>query len=193
MINIGMSRCGVAKSMASVLLVIGMQAVSAAPANNCQLLLGDSQIDYGTVTRSALNPLTKYPRYLSFGKRVVTATAVCATPTRMSLFFRGSASPNNLFRFGEHNGFVVHAMQAQLDNRPVQLAPLAAPGQPAGAGGASVTLMPGQGVTVAASDGGVGRQLSLQLEVEAYLSDSAAHVTAAQTFEGNTSIELHAE
>jgi hypothetical protein len=193
MIDIRMSRCGLTKSITSLLLVMGMQAVSAAPANNCQLLLGDSQIDYGTVTRSALNPLTKYPRYLSFGKRVVTATAVCATPTRMSLFFRGSASPNNLFRFGEHNGFVVHAMQAQLDNRPVQLAPLAAPGQPAGAGGASVTLMPGQGVTVATSDGGIGRQLSLQLEVEAYLSDSTAHVTAAQTFEGSTSIELHAE
>ena len=193
MMNIGMSRCGLAKSITSLLLVIGMQAVSAAPANNCQLLLGDSQIDYGTVTRSALNPLTKYPRYLSFGKRVVTVTAVCAAPTRMSLFFRGSPSPNNLFRFGEHNGFVVHAMRAQLDNHPVQLAQLAAPGQPVGAGSESVTLMPGQGVSVAASDGGVGRQLSLQLEVEAYLSDSAAHVTAAQTFEGNTSVELHAE
>ena len=193
MMNIRIGRCGLIKGLTSLILVVGMQAASAAPTDNCQLLLGESQVDYGTVTRYTLNPLTKYPRYLSFGKRVVTVTAVCAAPTRMSLFFRGSPSPNNLFRFGEHNGFVVHAMRAQLDNHPVQLAQLAAPGQPVGAGSESVTLMPGQGVSVAASDGGIGRQLSLQLEVEAYLSDSAAHVTAAQTFEGNTSVELHAE
>lgn len=193
MINIGISRCSWAKGIASLLLALGMQAASAAPANNCQLLLGDNEVDYGTVTRSALNPLTKYPRYRSFGKRVVTVTAICATPKRMSLLFRGSPSQNNLFRFGEKNGFVVRATRAQLDNHSVQLAQLAAPGQPMGAASDSVLLIPGRGVTVAASNGGVGRQLSLQLEVEAYLSDSAAHVTADQPFEGNTNIELQAE
>jgi hypothetical protein len=54
-------------------------------------------------------------------------------------------------------------------------------------------LIPGQGVTVATSDGGIGRQLSLQLEVEAYASDGATRVTAAQDFEGIASVQLHAE
>ncbi len=193
MMNIRIGRCGLIKGLTSLILVVGMQAASAAPTDNCQLLLGESQVDYGTVTRYTLNPLTKYPRYLSFGKRIVTATAVCPTPVRMSLFFSGAPSPNNLFRFGENSGFVVHAMRAQLDNHPVRLARIAAPGQPASEEGENVTLIPGQGLTVATSDGGIGRQLSLQLEVEAYASDGATRVTAAQDFVGTASVQLHAE
>jgi hypothetical protein len=178
--------------MALLCAVLGAAAIAqvghAEETTRCRLLSGEPQIDYDTVTKGMLSPSTRVPSALSFGKRATALSAVCDVPSHIALTFRGQPGAADAFRFGDQGVLTIQAVQAQLDGRPVRLRKLTAGGTAAGTDG--LTIAPGDTVMVAGAADVRGKQLLLQLSVEAALPTSAATPVTEQELNGTTTIEL---
>lgn len=164
-----------------VLLLSLLLCANAWGADECQLNLSESMLDFGLMNRAvALVPTAD--RLL--GERRLNLTLNCANPTDMSLFYRGLAAGAERFQFAQRGSYSLQVSDAVLDGQAVELGLLAGSGQSAISSGASLRWRPDHGITP--MRGGVpvtGRSLSLQIQANAWAPEEASRVSDAVTWD----------
>ncbi|MBV7544867.1 DUF1120 domain-containing protein [Pseudomonas sp. PDM26] len=170
-----------------LLLTLGTLMLSAltpqarALADECQLTLSQSVLDYGLMNRAIR---TNAPGERSLGERRLSLNLNCPQPTDMTLFYRAMAATAERFRFAEHGSYAVLMSDAVLDGQPVDLGLISAVGQVPEAAASSVLWRPQQAIVPVR--GGVaiqGQSLSAQLELTAWAQEKASQVRDAVVWE----------
>ncbi|AZP73497.1 DUF1120 domain-containing protein [Pseudomonas poae] len=153
----------------------------AANADECQLNLSESRLDFGLMNRAvALVPSAE--RLL--GERRVSLTLNCPHPVDMSLFYRGLGAGAERFRFTERGSYGLQVRDAMLDGQAVELGLIAGSGQQPIATATALAWRPEHGIVPLR--GGVpvtGRNLSVQIDASAWASEDASRVRDAVTWE----------
>ena len=169
---------GLKPVLLSLSLLLGANAWGA---DECQLNLSDTVVDFGLMSRAvALAPAAE--RLL--GERRLSLTLNCPTPTDMSLFYRGMTAGNERFQFTPRGSYSLRVSNAVLDGQAVELGLLAGSGQPAISTGATLRWRPEHGIAPMRAGVPVsGRSLSLQLEASAWALEEASRVSDAVTWD----------
>ncbi len=156
-------------------------AANAWGADECQLNLGESLVDFGLMNR-AVTQAHAAERLL--GERRVSLTLNCPNPSDLSLFYRGLASAGERFQFTPRGSYSLHVSDALLDGQAVELGLLPGSGQPAVSTGSSLRWRPEHGIVPMRAGVPVsGQSFSLQLEVSAWARDDALQVSDAVTWD----------
>lgn len=165
-----------------VLLVpVLLLASPAWSAEDCQLNLSESRLDFGLMNRAV--PLIPGPERL-LGERRLSLNLNCPQATDMSLFYRALAAGPQRFRFTERGSYGLQVGDALLDGQAVELGMLAGAGQAPSESASSLRWRPSQGIVPLRAGVPVsGRSLSLQLTVSAWASEDATRVTDAITWD----------
>lgn len=167
-------------SMGVVLFYAALIA-QGARADNCQLSLSQSSIDYGVIRREAL---VESPT-LGLGTRTLHLSVLCEEPSAMALRFVGVAD-GQAFRFGRQGRFRLRLKQALVDGRAVEWEGAHVPGETT-----SGQLLPGQILVARAAGVPVtGRRLTAQVEIDTDLPSDALQVRSQTSLEGRGSFEL---
>ena len=171
------------------LLLLYLLTSATAYANNCQLQLSDTVINYGRVARAEMLEKQDGPN-VSFGKRQMTLTVFCQKPTEMGLAVRDIKGADK-FGFGDRGQLIIQTSNARLDGNPVNLAPMQTAGGISPESSATLTIKPGTTVVpVVAGQPVKGQNFSMQVEVDAKVDEIATRVRAETTWEGKLSFEL---
>jgi hypothetical protein len=160
------------------LLLLGSAAWGA---EECQLNLSQTQLDFGLMNRAVA--LTPAPERL-LGERRLSLTLNCPQPTDMSVFYRGLGAGPERFRFTERGSYGLRVSNAVLDGQAVELGLIAGQGQPPSAVSTQLAWQPEHGMVPVR--GGVvvtGRTLSVQLEASAWAREDATQVRDAVTWD----------
>jgi hypothetical protein len=163
---------------AGVLLVAFNSALGA---DECQLNLSESRLDFGSMNRAAQSD-SAAQRLL--GERRLNLTLNCPHPTDLSLFYRALAASAERLQFTGHGSYAMQVSDGVVDGQAVSLGLLPTNGQPPVAIGAALGWRPGHGI--APVQNGVlltGKHFSLQLSVSAWADAAATRVRDATTWE----------
>lgn len=158
---------------------------AAAPAGRrCELMLSESAIDYGAVTRYRLEGHGS-ARELSFGKRRMALHVTCTTPLLPGLVFRGPSHAGD-YRFGPTGKVTLTLSDVQFDGRPVLLGNATMVGELPAQAARSVRFLPGQ-VIVPVLDGrpARGTRLSAMVDIEPVVPRDSSRVATPTTLETN--------
>lgn len=150
-------------------------------AEECQLNLSQTQLDFGLMNRAVM--FTPAPERL-LGERRLSLTLNCPHPTDMSLFYRGLGAGPQRFRFTERGSYGLSISDAVLDGQAVELGLIAGQGQPPSAVSSQLAWQPGHGVVP--MRGGIavtGRNLSMQIDARAWANEDATQVRDAVTWD----------
>ena len=170
-----------------LLLTLGTLMLSAltpqarAFADECQLTLSQSVLDYGLMNRAIR---ANAPGERNMGERRLSLNLNCPQPTDMTLFYRAMAATAERFSFAEHGSYTVRMSDAVLDGQPVDLGLISAVGQVPEAAASSLLWRPQQAIVPVR--GGVavqGQSLSAQLELTAWAQEKASQVRDAIVWE----------
>lgn len=147
-----------------------------ARADDCQLSLSRSQIDYGLVR----------PDQQTLGARMLHLSIACTDPSTMALRLNGVAANGEGYRFGSQGRIAFSIKHARLDGQLVEWATPSVAGEHT-----TARLVPGQ-IRVAQSAGqpAMGRRLTAQVEIEATLPAAALRVRGETQLEGRAIFEL---
>lgn len=154
---------------------------SAAMAEDCQLNLSESRLDFGLVSRTGTLHATP-ERVL--GERRLTLTLNCPDSRDMSLFYRAVAAGNERWRFTDQGSYGLLALDAVLDGQAVELGLVSGRGVAPSARGQTLAWQPAHGL-VPLREGvpARGRQLSLSLVLKAWAQPEATQVRDATTWD----------
>lgn len=150
-------------------------------AQECQLNLSETRLDFGLMNRAvALVPGSE--RLL--GERRLSLTLNCVQPTDMRLFYRGPGAGTERFRFTERGSYSLLVREAVLDGQAVELGLLAAGGQSPVTTATTLAWRPEHGVVPMRNGEAVaGQSLSLQIEASAWAHEAALRVRDAVTWD----------
>ncbi|MEB0105984.1 DUF1120 domain-containing protein [Pseudomonas sp. MH9.3] len=150
-------------------------------ADECQLNLSESLVDFGLMNRAvALTP--KADRLL--GERRLSLTFNCPNTTDMSLFYRAMGAGIERFAFTARGSYGLQVGDALLDGRAVDLGLLAGSGQSPISTATSLRWRPEHGIVPMRAGVPVsGRSLSVQIQVSAWASADASRVNDAETWD----------
>ena len=169
---------GLKPVLLSLSLLLGANAWAA---DECQLNLSDTTLDFGLMNRAvALAPAAE--RLL--GERRLRLNLNCPNVTDLRLFYRGLAAGTERLRFTERGSYSLRVSDAVLDGQGVEMGLLAASGQPPVGSGATLNWRPEHGIVPLR--GGVpasGRNLSLLIEASAWANEAASRVNDAVTWD----------
>ena len=169
---------GLKPALLSVSLLLGANAWGA---DECQLNLGETLVDFGLVNRAAAQAHTA-ERLL--GERRLSLTLNCPNPSDLSLFYRDLATAGERFQFTQRGSYSLRVSDALLDGQAVELGLLPGSGQPAVSTGSTLRWRPEHGIVPMRAGVPVsGRSLALQLEVSAWARDDALQVSDAVTWD----------
>ncbi len=169
--------------MKPALLPLGLLLLSAGAlgADECQLHLSETRLDFGLMNRAvALVPSAE--RLL--GERRARLTLSCPYPMDMSVFYRGLGAGMERFRFTERGSYSLKASEAVLDGQAVELGLLAGVGVAPTVIANALTWRAEHGIVP--MRGGVpvnGRSLSIQIDASAWAREDASRVRDAITWE----------
>ncbi|NVZ22923.1 DUF1120 domain-containing protein [Pseudomonas costantinii] len=169
--------------MKPALLPLGILLLStnAWSADECQLNLSETRLDFGLMNRAvALIPSAE--RLL--GERRVSLTLNCPQPTDMSVFYRGLGVGAERFRFTERGSYGLKVRDAVLDGQAVELGLIAGAGQAPVVTATTLAWRPEHGIVP--MRGGLpvtGRSLSVQIDASAWAREEASRVRDAVTWE----------
>ncbi|OAE14238.1 hypothetical protein AZH11_02800 [Pseudomonas simiae] len=118
-------------------------STSAWGAEECQLNLGQAQLDFGLMNRAVA--LAPAPERL-LGERRISQTLNCPQPTDLSVFYRGLGAGPERFLFTERGSYGLRVSDAVLDGQAVELGLIAGQGQPPSAVSAQLRWQPDHGL-----------------------------------------------
>lgn len=154
-------------------------------AENCQIQLSQTTLDYGNLTRAAIKDKQSSSQKSSLGDRALTLNVLCQQPTAMGLAIEGLGAQDG-FKFGESGQFVMRLSDALLDGKPVNLGSSQASGTLVIKPSASVLVVPGSNVFPLNGEHlSKGKSLSLQVHIAPEVTEAATRVRAQTTWEGN--------
>lgn len=181
------------RALAFGTLLIGATLASEpALADDCQINLSQSQMDFGQVMPPSTNAALNAGNLHSLGNRVISLNASCPQPSKLLLVLRGEQLGAD-FKFAKQGQTRVALSNALLDGRSVDLAQVKAPGAAAGAYSPSITVVPGD-MIIPVSGGlpATGSVLSLQVEIQPVVPVAELRTREAKTLEANLSFEVRA-
>ncbi|WP_218583845.1 DUF1120 domain-containing protein [Pseudomonas akapageensis] len=157
---------------AGLALAVSMFTPTAqAMAEGCDVSISQPLIDYGLFNRTTLKA---QGGELPLGVRSLRLNVHCAQADTMTLFYRALPASAERFRFGEQGSYALRLSDALLDGERVDLAPVAAAGQPPGQADAAIAWLPDKGLTpVKAGSIVQGRSFTASLEVRAWGDEAA--------------------
>lgn len=161
----------------------------APPAERCQLMISESDIDYGSITRYRLESGGNAAE-LSLGKRRMMLNVTCSSASLLGMVFRGPSSGAD-YVFGKSGKVTMQLSEAQVDGRPVQVGNAGAAGTMPVSPAATARFMPGQ-VIVPVIDGkpAQGTRFSAAVEVEPVVPRGSSQVTSPTTLELNGAFQV---
>jgi hypothetical protein len=153
--------------------------------SGCTVRLGQPGIDFGTTTRGQLLQSPLAGDALSFGQRRVQVHVQCEQVVPLGLEFVAPVADADSFRFGAGT-LTARVIGVRVDGRAVQWLN-------EGRGGASVSnvLRPGDFVVPAVSGATLeGRQMTVEVELEAQVKSAATRVSDVTRFESHGEFRL---
>lgn len=175
--------------MACVICAVFLAEQSVA-AQECQITLSESNVDFGRVTQPGSNNPTSANAMHPLGNRIVSLNANCPQPAKLLIQLRG-AGQGEQFRFAQGGQMGVTLSNALLDGRSVELAKVQLTGSAPSTSGSSIEAMPGDRVIPVS--GGlpvVGSQLSMQIEFKPQVPMAELRTRDAKTLEANLSFQI---
>ncbi|MBC3209344.1 hypothetical protein HU755_21305 [Pseudomonas sp. SWRI111] len=172
------------------LLISTVSAAGQALAEDCQISLSQTQIDYGQVIPPNSNVALNAGNMHDLGNRLISLNASCAQPAKLLLMLRGEQLGAD-FKFAGHGQTRVALSNALLDGRRVDLAQIQSPGAAPGASSSAINVVPGD--MIIPVSGGVpatGSVLSLQVEIQPVVPVSELRTRDAKTLEANLSFQV---
>jgi hypothetical protein len=170
-----------------LLLTLGVLSLSTlaphawADADDCQLNVSQSLLDYGLMNR-AIRADNLPERTL--GERRVSLTLSCSQPTDMTVFYRAMAATAERFHLADRGSYAVRVGNAVLDGQSVDLGLVSATGQPPEATASSLLWRPEHAIVpVRAGAVAKGQSFSAQLELTAWAQEQASQVRDAVVWE----------
>ena len=162
--------------------VYGTASAEPPPAENCQIIVSEPELNYGAVTRYALREAPGSNNLL-LGKRQVTLNVSCVNAVKIGVSFRGPSVGAD-YLFGTQGRVVIRVIDAQLDGRSVNLGSANVAGMMPVSSAAAVQFVPGQ-VVVPVENGqpATGTRFSATVEMDPSLPMDAAHVQGRSTME----------
>lgn len=159
-------------------------AQDAVPGDNCQLMINNSQVDYGQTTRGQMLQQGQGQERLSFGKRMITVNVLCQQATPIALWVRGSGGEQ--FSFGSQGQVTIRAKNVRLDSGPVMV--MTDNVQPAH----ELMLKPGDRLQPVTSVGLplTGKSMTLQLEIDTNIANAATRVNQELLLKQDLTLEL---
>ncbi|TDA48291.1 hypothetical protein [Burkholderia pyrrocinia] len=157
--------------------------------SRCQLAVGVSHLDFGTLTRAQLQAAGG--ANLTPGTRSVPVSVTCSRPRAIKLAVQGERNTDGQFLHGRYGVLRVRLTGAQLDGRPVALVRISSKGtlvsQPANA----VTVAPGDVVSIVeGASSPKGQRLTLALDSEPLLPDAATRVASTDSHETRVTVRI---
>lgn len=164
--------------------------VPAVPAENCQLVLSETDINYGAMTRYGLEPSGGGTQDLALAQRRVTLNVSCRAPAAIGLRFRGPSAGAD-YLFGRQGKVVMHLSEPRLDGRTVLVGTATAAGMLPAAPASGARFMPGQVIVpVEAGKPATGSQFSAVVDITPSLSRDAARVRNRTPMETEGTFEV---
>jgi len=163
---------------------------SGAFAADCDVRLTNSVVDYGVVSRGELGAGMGIP-FMTLGTRKLTLTAVCHQATTMALRFEGESAAQGGFRFASKGWFTVKVSDATLDGNAVLLAHTTNVVSGSTGGASAIDLRPdGRVSIITLGQKAVGKVLSAQIEIEAFVDDASTRVRGETVMDGSGALVL---
>ncbi|WP_143169962.1 hypothetical protein [Pseudomonas fluorescens] len=179
------------KALSLSVLLIGVAAMSGqALADECQINLSESQMDFGQVIPPSSNAALNAGNQHNLGSRVISLNASCPQPSKLLLVLRGEQLGAD-FKFAKQGQTHVALSNALLDGRSVDLALVKSPGAAPTASSPVVNAAPGD--MVIPVSGGVpatGSVLSLQVNIQPVVPVAELRTRDAKTLEANLSFQI---
>jgi hypothetical protein len=139
-------------------------------ANDCQIQVTQSVVDYGPFNPHALKASAKSAASADLGKRFMQLNILCDDVQRMALSFQGLAYGLEGYKLSDNGEFELALKDARLDGEPVLLGAISSAGDTPGEGRNAMKLMPGQYlVPVVNQQLKTGKALSISVVVDARL------------------------
>lgn len=161
-----------------------------ADAENCQLQLAETTLDYGKVTRADMLGNPGAAAGLSLGSRQITLNVQCQESTAFALMVRGAGGLER-FKFGDSGQFTMRLSGALLDGQPVNLGLSQAGSKIVAESSASLSVTPGSMVApIVAGQSVKGKNLSLQARIDTVVTEAATRVRDRTTWQGNVTFEV---
>lgn len=182
-----------ARSHSARLLGLALTMVAGgALAADCDMHLSNAEVDYGSLNRGEMEIRGNAP--IDLGKRQLTLTAVCRQATTMGLRFAGEAADSNSYRFAGKGRFTVKLSNAILDGTTVQLAPTTGSDGASSAQSAALVLRPNERISATAMGmPAVGKVLSVQVEIQAYVDETTTRARDVTSLEGRGALTLQTQ
>jgi hypothetical protein len=159
-------------------------------AEECQLNLSESQMDFGRVIPPGSNSVPNENSQHTLGKRIISLTANCAPASKLVLVLQGAQLGAD-FKFAKQGQTNVVLSHALLDGRSVDLAVVKSPGETPASANSSLTPAPGD--MIIPVSGGVpaaGAVWSMQIEIRPSVPVSELRTREVKTLESNVSFQV---
>ncbi len=168
-------------------LALAATAQGQAYADDCQLNLSQTRLDFGVMNRAVQrNPRAE----IELGERRLSLNLNCKAPTDLQVFYRALAATAERYRFTERGSYRVQVSEAVLDGQAVELGLITGPGQAPTARGKTLDWRADHAI-VPLRDGlpTTGSSFSAQLQVNAWAQADATQVRDAVTWEATGLID----
>ncbi|MEB0047315.1 MULTISPECIES: hypothetical protein [unclassified Pseudomonas] len=174
----------------TLLMLTGLLGTAQAVAQDCQVSLSNSTVDFGRVIQPSTNDALNAGNMHALGDRVISLNAICPSGSKVVLSLRG-AQQGEQFKFAKQGNIRVSLSNAQLDGRRVELAQVKTLGAGPSAAAPSIVASPGdQVIPVSGGLPAEGSVLSVQIEVRPTVPVAELRTRDATTMESNLSFEV---
>lgn len=149
--------------------------MSAAPPENCQIVLSEADMNYGATTRYGLES-SGNARELALDVRRINLSVSCREPVMIGVRFRGPSAGAD-YLFGKQGKVTMQATNPRLDGRNVLVGSANAAGMQPITPADRARFMPGE--VIVPVEGGkpaVGKQFATVVEITPSLPADAARV-----------------
>lgn len=173
-----------------MLCILWAGLAAGAHAENCQIQLSDTTVDYGSLTRAGIIGKSAAGPNVSLGDRQMTLNVMCQKATKIHLIVRGSTGQEN-FKFGDSGQFKMLLSDALLDGQQANLQSVQISDKQSLEPGATLAVTPGtELVPSIAGQQVTGKNLSLQVRINAEVTDIATKVRGQTTWEGSADFQV---
>lgn len=150
-------------------------------ATDCDMRLNEAELDYGRLFRGELST-GRHAQLIPLGKRKLTLTVLCQSPTNIGLRFDASPAGTDSFRFAENGIFKIVLNNAHVDGAPVFLARP----QTTASAGTIAQLVPNQPIlTISNGKVAVGKSFTVDIEIDTYIDNETSKLRDETILEGS--------
>lgn len=180
MINL-LSACKILNKNLTVFILVFLTGLhTTAQAAQCNLQLSESVLDYGTISQSFLIERKNPSEKSLLAKRLLTLTATCKNEALISIEFI-DASKGDVKRM---DSVIYRVVGARLDGKPVQLSSIEAPER-------GIVSILNSGEIIHPSTSALGKELSIQLEIQPELDAKLMRETRTDHWESFSTFKIH--